>query len=108
MCWVNLAVLGNAVFDESKFSVIIPISFWIVEVVLIVASFVKTCKFKLISNIILGVLCIIDTGMCIFLLTEKVNCIVELVLDLVFIYFILYNITNTYKKLKNDTEAIPQ
>jgi len=96
--WINLAVLGGAAFSELKFAVIIPISFWIIEIILTVALFIKKCKFKLIANIIFCIICIIDMGMCIFLLTENVNCIIEIILDLIFIFLIIFNIIETYKK----------
>lgn len=107
-CWVNFGVLVGAAFSELKFAVIIPISFWIIEIILIISLFIKKCKFKLIANILYCILCVIDMGMCIFLLTEKVNCIIEVVLDFVFICLILFNIITNYKKPKNDTETLPQ
>ncbi len=97
-CWVNFGVLGGAALSELKFAVIIPISFWIIEIILIISLFIKKSKFKLIANIIFCILCVIDTGMCIFLLTEKINCIIEIVLDLIFILLITVNIITTYKK----------
>lgn len=104
MCWVNLAVLVGAAFSELKFAVIIPISFWIIEIILIVSLFIKKCKFKLIANIIFCILCVIDMGMCIFLLTEDVNCIIEIVLDLIFIFLIVFDIIKTYKKPIQSTQ----
>lgn len=98
MCWVNLDVLVGAAFSELKFAVIIPISFWIIEIILTVALFIKKCKFKLIANIIFCIICIIDMGMCIFLLTENNNCIIEVILDLIFIFLISFSIIMEYKK----------
>ena len=103
--WVNFMVLGGAAFSERKFAVIIPISFWIIEIILTIALFIKTCKFKLIANIIFCILCVIDMGTCIFLLTKDVNCIVEIILDLIFILLILFDIIQSYKKPQHKTQG---
>lgn len=106
--YINYLAIGYGIFCETTIQFLSILCFFAFEIVLIISLFIKKSKFKLIANILFCILCVIDTGMCIFELTEKVNCIVEVILDFVFICLILFNIITSYKKPKNNTETLPQ
>lgn len=106
--YINYLAIGYAIFCKTTMQFLTILCFFVFEIVLIISLFIKKSKFKLIANILFCILCVIDMGMCIFLLTENVNCFIEIILDLIFISLILFNIIITYKKPKNNTETLPQ
>ena len=82
-----------------------------IEFILIIALFIKKSKFKLISNIILEILCVVDICICIFSIVNNIHAFeskLGIILDLIFILLITIDIITTYKKPKNDTETLPQ
>lgn len=108
---LNSLVLSFAAFAEIKIAIAIPICFYIFELILIISLFIKKSRFKLIANIILGVLCVIDICICIYSIINQIHAIeniFEIILDLIFIFLISFDILKTYKKpIKASTEDTP-
>jgi len=123
---INYFIWGFAMFGNIV-ETILALSFFLIEFVLIISLFVKKSKFKLISNIILEILCVIDICVCMSLIISQTYLVrsvedifiksdlrtilessLNIFLDLIFILLITVDIIKTYKKPKNDTEIVPQ
>lgn len=108
MKYINAYAFMGCAFGE-KF--IFNLGILIIELASICSLFINKRKFKLICNIILHVICIVDIGFCIFYIMEQkeiVICIVEVIIDLIFMGLILFDIIKAYKKPKNNAETLPQ
>ena len=107
---INFWVVGFGGFGN-RIEFILALCFFVLEFILIIALFIKKSKFKLISNIILEILCVVDICICIFSIVNNIHAFeskLGIILDLIFILLITVDIITIYKKPKNDTEIIPQ
>lgn len=101
MCQVNLLILGYGALSDEKAAILLSLCFLVCEVILIISLFIKKSTYKLIANIIFEVLCVADICICISSINMEwhfFDSLIEIALDLVFIFLILFDIYKTYKK----------
>lgn len=99
---INFWVVGFGGFGNG-IELILALCFFVLEFILIIALFIKKSKFKLISNIILEILCVADICICIFAIINNIHAFeskLGIILDLIFILLITVDIIITYKKPK--------
>lgn len=104
MKYINAYAFMGCAFGE-KF--IFNLGILIIELASICSLFINKRKFKLICNIVLHIMCVADICFCIYYMIEQIEiiiCIIEIIIDLIFMGLILFDIIKTYKKIKNDTE----
>lgn len=111
--YINLYAISSFAFADSSsaWEFIITFIILILEIIFIRSLFIKKNKYKLICNILFQLICIADICFCIYFMIEQIEptiCIIEVIIDLIFIGLILFNIIITYKKPKNNTETLPQ
>lgn len=71
------------------------------EIFTIPSLFASKSQYKLIGNIILHIMCIVDIGFCISLITENVDLpqmIIEIIIDIVFMVLMIYDIIKSNKE----------
>ncbi len=97
---INFWVAGFGGFGN-RIELILALCFFVLEFILIISLFIKKSRFKLISNIILEILCIVDICICIFSIVNNMNAFeskIGIISDLIFILLITVDIIITYKK----------
>lgn len=88
---LNDRILGYAIFGETLVF-LLSLCFFVFEIILIILLFIKPSKLKLVSNILLQILCALDVFLCIYYLIKGITGIgslFEILLDLIFILLIL-------------------
>lgn len=105
--YINLYAISSFAFADSSsaWEFIITFIILILEIIFIRSLFIKKSKYKLICNILFQSMCIVDICFCIYFMIEQVEptiCIIEIIIDLIFMGLILFDIIKTYKKPKQE------
>jgi len=97
---INFYIAGFAGFGNMK-ETVLALCFFPIEFILIVSLFMKKSKFKLISTIILEILCVVDICICIFSIGNNMHAFeskIGIIWDLIFMFLIIFDAIKTYKK----------
>jgi len=104
---INFCIAGFAGFGNRK-ETLLALCFFSIEFILIVSLFMKKSKFKLISTIILEILCVVDICICIFSIVNNMYAFeskIGIILDLIFMLLVLFDILISYKKPKTQLDS---
>lgn len=98
---INFIAFGYGALSEKIEIMLLILCFFVCELILIISLFIKKGTYKLIANIILEILCVVDICVCISSINMEwhlFDSFMEIALDLIFIFLISFDIYKTYKK----------
>ncbi len=99
---INFITFGVFAFNEN---IILSLTIWITETLSLFSLFTSKNKYKLICSVILQIMCIADICFCIYYMIEQIEpimCIIEIIIDLIFMGLILFDIVKTNKEKSDD------
>lgn len=99
---INFLATAHCAFGGK---VILALVFFILEIASIWSLFVNKSIYKLICNIVLQIMCFADICYCVHFIIKQIDpmeCIIEIIIDLVFICLVLLDIVKSYKEKSNE------